>query len=105
RGFAAAVAIVAVLGLSGAVAPAAAGPQSHEAASHDAAGHPVATEARIAGDGGQTRFVMDLTRKVDLRAFTLADPYRVVVDLPQVAFRLPPKTGARGRGLIQAFRF
>src|SRR4029077_13428791 len=37
--------------------------------------------------------------------FTLADPYRVVIDLPQVTFNLPPKTGEAGRGLVKAFRF
>jgi N-acetylmuramoyl-L-alanine amidase len=46
-----------------------------------------------------------LTRKIDLHAFTLADPYRVVVDIPQVIFQFPPKTGERGRGLVKAFRF
>jgi len=66
---------------------------------------PVATGARLGGDESQTRFVMDLTRKIDLRVFTLADPYRVVLDIPQVIFRLPPKTGESGRGLIKAFRF
>jgi N-acetylmuramoyl-L-alanine amidase len=35
----------------------------------------------------------------------LADPYRVVVDIPQVVFQLPSKTGETGRGLIKAFRF
>jgi len=66
---------------------------------------PVATEARLGGDEAQTRFVMDFSRKIDLRAFTLADPYRVVIDIPQVVFQLPPKTGESGRGLIKAFRF
>jgi len=66
---------------------------------------PVATDARLAGDESQTRFVMDFSRTIDLHAFTLADPYRVVVDIPQVIFRLPPKTGESGRGLIKAFRF
>src|SRR6186997_1033994 len=67
--------------------------------------HPVATDTRVGGDDAQTRFVMDFSRKVDLRAFTLADPYRVVIDLPQVTFKLPPKTGEVGRGLVSAFRF
>jgi N-acetylmuramoyl-L-alanine amidase len=67
--------------------------------------HAVASDARIGGDGDQTRFVMDFSRKVDLRAFTLADPYRVVIDLPQVTFKLPPRTGETGRGLVSAFRF
>src|ERR1700757_2921363 len=66
---------------------------------------PVATEARLGGDDTRTRFVMDFSRKIDVRAFTLADPYRVVVDIPQVVFHLPPKTGESGRGLIKAFRF
>lgn len=66
---------------------------------------PIATDFRIGGDDSQTRFVIDLSRKIDLRAFTLADPYRVVVDLPQVTFQLKPKAGETGRGLIKAFRF
>jgi N-acetylmuramoyl-L-alanine amidase len=66
---------------------------------------PVATDARLGGDDTQTRFVVDLSRKVDLHVFTLADPYRVVVDIPQVTFRLPSKAGETGRGLIKAFRF
>jgi N-acetylmuramoyl-L-alanine amidase len=66
---------------------------------------PIATEVRIGGDDSQTRLVIDLTRKVDLRAFTLADPYRVVIDLPQVTFALPPKSGDSGRGLVKAYRY
>jgi N-acetylmuramoyl-L-alanine amidase len=66
---------------------------------------PLATDARLAGDHKQTRFVVDLTQKVEMRAFTLANPYRVIVDLPQIAFQLPAKAGERGRGLVKAFRF
>ena len=66
---------------------------------------PVASEVRLGGDDSQTRLVLDLSQKIDVRAFTLANPYRVVMDMPQVTFRLPPKTGETGRGLIKAFRF
>src|SRR6185436_8088620 len=66
---------------------------------------PVASEVRLAGDDNQTRLVLDLSQKIDVRAFTLANPYRVVMDMPQVTFRLPSKTGEAGRGLIKAFRF
>jgi N-acetylmuramoyl-L-alanine amidase len=66
---------------------------------------PIATDVRLGGDDSHTRFVMDLSRKIDLHAFTLADPYRVVIDIPQTTFQLPPKAGDRGRGLVQAFRF
>jgi len=66
---------------------------------------PVATDVRLGGDDKQTRFVVDLSQKIDLAAFTLADPYRVVIDLPQVAFKLSPKAGEQGRGLVKAFRY
>jgi N-acetylmuramoyl-L-alanine amidase len=66
---------------------------------------PVASDVRLAGDGKQTRFILDLDKPIQLRAFTLADPYRVVVDIPQVSFQLPAGAGTAGRGLIKAFRY
>ncbi|MGJ4939560.1 N-acetylmuramoyl-L-alanine amidase [Bradyrhizobium sp. HKCCYLS1011] len=66
---------------------------------------PIASDARLAGDSRQTRFVLDLDKPVAFRAFVLGDPYRVVVDLPQVSFHLPTGAGAGGRGLIKAFRY
>jgi len=66
---------------------------------------PVATDVRLGGDGTQTRFIMDLDRKIDMHVFSLADPYRIVLDIPQVTFELPPRAGENGRGLIKAFRF
>jgi N-acetylmuramoyl-L-alanine amidase len=66
---------------------------------------PIASDARLAGDGKQTRFVLDLDNTIKFRAFTLADPYRVIVDIPQVSFILPPGTGTAGRGLVKAFRY
>ena len=64
-----------------------------------------ASDARLAGDDKKTRFILDLDRLVQFRAFTLSDPYRVVVDLPQVNFRLRDGVGTTGRGLIKAFRY
>jgi len=66
---------------------------------------PIARDARVGGDLGKTRFVADLSKPVDFRVFTLADPYRVVVDLPEVNFQMPPKLGTEGRGLVSAFRY
>ena len=48
---------------------------------------------------------MDISQKVDIRAFTLANPYRVIIDMPQVTFQFPANTGERGRGLVKAFRY
>lgn len=67
--------------------------------------HPVASAVRVGGNDQQTRFVLDLSQKVDIAVFTLADPYRVVIDLPQVAFKLPASSGKEGRGLVTAYRY
>src|SRR4030095_6964472 len=66
---------------------------------------PIASDARLAGDARQTRFILDLDKAVQFRAFTLADPYRVIVDLTQVNFQLPAGAGTAGRGLVKAFRY
>jgi N-acetylmuramoyl-L-alanine amidase len=66
---------------------------------------PVASDARLAGDARQTRFILDLDRAIPFRAFALADPYRVILDIPQVSFKLAAGTGSAGRGLIKAFRY
>lgn len=66
---------------------------------------PIASDVRIAGDDKQTRFILDLDRKIPLRVFALADPYRVVVDIPQVSFKFGADAGWVARGLIKAFRY
>jgi N-acetylmuramoyl-L-alanine amidase len=89
--------------LGGASAAERIGPSGAPAsAPHD---FPVASDARLGGDDTQTRLIVDLSQKIEIRAFTLANPYRVVLDMPQVTFRFPPKAGEVGRGLIKAFRF
>jgi len=70
-----------------------------------ASNFPIAAGARLAGDSKQTRFVLDLDKPIQFRAFALADPYRVVVDMPQINFQLAGGTGTAGRGLIKAFRY
>ena len=50
----------------------------------------------------RTRVVLDLSKKVDYRVFMLANPRRVVVDLPSLAW--PDKTPKAG-GLVGGIRF
>ena len=88
-----------------AAAPSAAKSVKTAAAESTPASMPVATDIRLGGDERSLRFVMDLTQKIDVAVFTLADPYRVVVDLPEVVFKLPGRTGEHGRGLVKAFRY
>jgi N-acetylmuramoyl-L-alanine amidase len=68
-------------------------------------GGSIALDARLAGDEKRTRLIVDLSKKVDLSVFTLGDPYRVIVDLPNVNFDLPANSGRAGRGLISAYRY
>lgn len=88
-------------------APAAAAESATDAAGSQAATPAVAValDARLAGDLKRTRLIVDLDRMVDFRVFPLADPYRLIVDLPQVDFRLDDRTGAKGRGFVTAFRY
>jgi N-acetylmuramoyl-L-alanine amidase len=66
---------------------------------------PVAAVAvRISDEPERTRFVADLTRAVGFKVYVLPDPYRVIVDLPEVDFRLPDDSG-RARGLVAGYRF
>lgn len=65
----------------------------------------IALDARLAGDATRTRLVIDLNRKVEVRAYAIANPNRIVIDLPDVSFDLPVGAGKQTRGLIAAFRY
>ncbi|WP_343035998.1 N-acetylmuramoyl-L-alanine amidase [Hongsoonwoonella zoysiae] len=75
------------------------------AADTDAVQAPVAEAARLAGDGVRTRFIMDLAEPVDFVISTLADPYRVIIDLPETRFDFGEDAGKDGRGLVSAWRY
>ncbi len=66
---------------------------------------PSVTDVRLGQSGDTTRFVLELTGKVDANAFTLADPHRLVVDLPALDWQLPGDFVPSGRGLIGSFRY
>jgi N-acetylmuramoyl-L-alanine amidase len=68
-------------------------------------GKPVMFDARIVGDSHRIRFIADLSATVDAAVFTLADPYRIIIDLPDVRFALPALAGTERRGFSTAFRF
>ncbi|HEX2447539.1 MAG TPA: N-acetylmuramoyl-L-alanine amidase [Methyloceanibacter sp.] len=65
----------------------------------------VAKDARVAGDKERTRFIADLSRKVDVHVFALGNPYRVIVDAPDVNFQMPDGIGKEKRGLVTAYRY
>src|SRR5262245_11519220 len=64
-----------------------------------------ALSAEIAPERTRTRFALALTASVPYQIFTLPDPYRVIIDMPDVIFQLPTGAGQQGAGLIAAYRY
>lgn len=57
---------------------------------------------------GVTRFVLDISHKVDYRVFTLPDPYRVVIDFPDMDWKIHKDALdrlVRDNPTIKGFRF
>ena len=64
----------------------------------------LATAISVNSDSRGTTFKITLSRPVSVQAFTLAGPYRVIIDMPDVAFRLPEELGSVGQGLVTGYR-
>jgi len=62
------------------------------------------SDMRVIGDAERTRFVVDLEKSPDYGILRLANPYRLVVDLPDVDFKGPAEPNS-GRGLISDYRY
>ncbi len=60
---------------------------------------------RLAAHSDKTRFVLDITEKVSYRIFTLRDPYRVVVDLPEMDWENPTSPLKTSGGHVANFRY
>src|SRR5688572_1363326 len=71
----------------------------------DAAAKPAITNASLGVEPGLTRVVISLTQRSDFRVFTLADPYRVVIDLSEVDWKVPSGTKLQGQGLVAGMRY
>jgi len=66
---------------------------------------PSVTAARVGSHPAMTRFVLELSQAPVFEIFTLQDPYRVVIDLPEMDWRIPPEEVPRGQGVIEDLRF
>lgn len=62
-------------------------------------------DLRIGIRDDATRFVIDLSDKVEARIFGLPDPFRVVIDLPEVDFALPSDRLNASGGLVERLRY
>ena len=66
---------------------------------------PGAEAVRIGVHPEKTRFVLELTDKPSYRVFTLPDPARVVIDLPELDWQLPAEAIPSSQGLISSLRY
>lgn len=64
-----------------------------------------AVAVSVKADGDATTFDLTLSEGVPAEIFTLANPYRVIIDLPDVDFKLAPAASKQVHGLVQAFRY
>lgn len=70
-----------------------------------AAAQPAVTGVRIGDHAQMTRFVIDVTKKIDFQIFTLPDPYRVVIDTPELDWQAALAPEGEALGLIDRYRF
>jgi N-acetylmuramoyl-L-alanine amidase len=63
----------------------------------------IAPELATRPDKTRTRFVIGLEKPTEFQISTLANPNRVVVDLPEVRMQLPPDVTANQGGLVKSF--
>ncbi len=66
---------------------------------------PSVTDVRLGAHGDKTRFVVELTEEPRYRVFSLPDPYRVVIDLPQLDWPEAHSEMTQSKGLVSALRF
>ncbi len=65
----------------------------------------VVTAVRTGEHASMTRFVLELSEAVEFEVFTLEKPYRVVIDFPDVTWRIFAGDVVETGGLIESFRF
>lgn len=66
---------------------------------------PIVLSARIGEHDDRTRFVIELSDPVNLRTFTLTNPDRVVVDMPEVSWRVSAPPRPSGFGSVKSYRY
>lgn len=66
---------------------------------------PVVLAARVGEHPDHTRFVFELSDPISVRVFTLANPDRVVVALPNVVWRSQASDRPTGKGAVKDYRY
>lgn len=66
---------------------------------------PIVLSARIGEHTDRTRLVLELSDPVQLHVFSLANPDRVVIDMPEVIWKLGAPPRPSGHGAIKSYRY
>ena len=65
----------------------------------------IAQSVHLNVSGDVTQFELELDRDIEFSVFALADPYRVIIDLPEIDFQIPQVAGPLDNVMILAYRF
>jgi len=74
---------------------------SHALSAADA----IVTDVRVGPKARATRVVFELSNQVPYSVFSLSNPYRVVIDMPEVGWRLPPRPLPVHSGVFETLRY
>jgi N-acetylmuramoyl-L-alanine amidase len=66
---------------------------------------PVVIALRLREEKDRARVVVELSDPVGVQVFTLTEPNRVVIDMPEVLWRSAENTLPTGNGIIQGYRY
>jgi N-acetylmuramoyl-L-alanine amidase len=66
---------------------------------------PIVMGIRIGEHDDRTRFVVEVSDPLALRVFTLANPNRIVIDLPAVQWHLDGPPRPTGTGAVRSYRY
>lgn len=66
---------------------------------------PTVSSARVGLHPDQTRLVLEMDSRLPYKIFTLADPFRIVIDFPEISWQVPQARMRASVGLVSGFRF
>ena len=66
---------------------------------------PMVIGMRLGEQQANTRIVVELSDPVQAKVFTLTGPDRVVIDLPEVLWRIGTEARPSGKGAVQSYRY
>jgi len=63
------------------------------------------SDVRVGQHGNRTRVVLELDRAIKFDVFTLPEPYRVVVNLPEIKWAIKPSSLPANKGVLERMRY